>query len=107
MQGNRYTFGDNNLASVRLRKLADLYEPETIWLLRRSPVVRPCLACDLGCGPGGRRDHQELRRYYELVGQLQKQYGQGLRIGEVLQQHLAHAVNAPVTNLRILLAHAG
>ena len=45
-------FGDNNLASVRLRKLADLYEAETISLLRRSPIVRPRLACDLGCGPG-------------------------------------------------------
>jgi hypothetical protein len=36
-------------------------------------------------------DHQELRRYYELVGQLQKQYGQDLRIGESLPVHLAHA----------------
>ena len=183
MQENPYTFGDNNLASLRLRKLAALYEPETIWLLRRSPVVRPRLACDLGCGPGWstrllqrvlapkrtigldasesfiaaaahepiedlefavwdvtrtpfplsfpnvllcrfllthlrspqevlaswrsvvssgallliheneslEADHQELRRYYELVGQLQKQYGQDLRIGESLPVRLAHA----------------
>jgi hypothetical protein len=52
LQQNHYTFGDTNLASVRLRKLADLYEPETITLLRRRPVVRPRVACDLGCGPG-------------------------------------------------------
>ena len=49
---NNYTFGDNSPASARLRHLAELYEPETRELLRRSDVRRPRLAVDLGCGPG-------------------------------------------------------
>jgi trans-aconitate 2-methyltransferase len=36
-------------------------------------------------------ENQELRRYYELVGEFQKQYGQDLRIGESLPEHLARA----------------
>jgi trans-aconitate 2-methyltransferase len=51
-----YTFGDNQEASRRLRRLAEVYEPETRDLLE---TVRPeCsgrrleLALDLGCGPG-------------------------------------------------------
>lgn len=47
-----YTFGDNDVASQRLRRLAALYEAETRALLARA-VVRPvALAVDLGCGPG-------------------------------------------------------
>ena len=49
---NRYTFGDNQRASARLRRLAELYESETRELLQRSGVRRPRLAIDLGCGPG-------------------------------------------------------
>lgn len=51
-----YTFGDNQEASRRLRRLAEVYEPETRDLLnaveseRRS--IRFELALDLGCGPG-------------------------------------------------------
>jgi hypothetical protein len=37
LQQNHYTFGDNNLASVRLRKLADLCDAEVISLLRAEP----------------------------------------------------------------------
>jgi len=47
-----YTFGDNDQASARLRRLAELYEPETRELLRRGPVRTPRVAVDLGCGPG-------------------------------------------------------
>jgi len=51
-----YTFGDNEVASRRLRLLADLYEPETRALLelsRDSGEARtPQFAVDLGCGPG-------------------------------------------------------
>lgn len=49
---NRYTFGDNTRASARLRRLAEIYEPETRSLLERSGVREPDLALDLGCGPG-------------------------------------------------------
>lgn len=51
-----YTFGDNQEASRRLRRLAEVYEPETRDLLNR--VRSECygrsfeLALDLGCGPG-------------------------------------------------------
>jgi trans-aconitate 2-methyltransferase len=50
-----YTFGDDDRASTRLKKLADLYAPETRDLLEKHCVsVR--LAVDLGCGPGWSTD---------------------------------------------------
>jgi SAM-dependent methyltransferase len=51
-----YTFGDTQEASRRLRRLAEVYEPETRDLL--NAVRAECggarfeLALDLGCGPG-------------------------------------------------------
>ncbi|HZL24961.1 MAG TPA: class I SAM-dependent methyltransferase [Acidobacteriaceae bacterium] len=51
-----YTFGDHEEASLRLRRLAAVYEPETRRLLEllrdgdQPNVFR--LAVDLGCGPG-------------------------------------------------------
>jgi trans-aconitate 2-methyltransferase len=51
-----YTFGDTDEASMRLRRLAEVYEPETRALfemarsLRTSEEVR--FAVDLGSGPG-------------------------------------------------------
>jgi SAM-dependent methyltransferase len=51
-----YTFGDHEEASRRLRRLAEVYEPETRGLLQlaldsgRSRTLG--LAVDLGCGPG-------------------------------------------------------
>ncbi len=51
-----YTFGDNREASRRLRRLAEVYEPETRDLLRSVQSIRGprafALAVDLGCGPG-------------------------------------------------------
>jgi SAM-dependent methyltransferase len=51
-----YTFGDNNEASRRLRRLAELYEPETRELLLAVQSIgddrKFSLAVDLGCGPG-------------------------------------------------------
>jgi hypothetical protein len=51
-----YTFGDNQEASRRLRRLAEVYEPETRDLLNAVSSVcyghRFELALDLGCGPG-------------------------------------------------------
>jgi trans-aconitate 2-methyltransferase len=63
MAENRYTFGDNEEASARLRRLAELYEPETRELLERGGVQRPRMAVDLGCGPGWttRLLHETLR----------------------------------------------
>jgi trans-aconitate 2-methyltransferase len=52
MAETRYTFGDNDEASARLRRLAVLYEPETRELLESGGVRKPRLALDLGCGPG-------------------------------------------------------
>lgn len=183
MAKDNYTFGDSDSASVRLRRLAELYEPETRELLRQSGVYRPKLAVDLGCGPGhstrllqevlrpdrtfgldtskryvaeARRsqnsgmefrvhdvarvpfpvsspnllfcrfllthlsslggvlgswasiaapgaillihetetletEHPALRRYYELVGQLQRHYGQTLLVGAVLNECLQNS----------------
>jgi trans-aconitate 2-methyltransferase len=51
-----YTFGDNQEASRRLHRLAEVYEPVTRALLKavRSACssIRFELALDLGCGPG-------------------------------------------------------
>ena len=51
-----YTFGDSHLASQRLRRLAEIYKPETRNLLNlvRSIIGDHCFhtAIDLGCGPG-------------------------------------------------------
>ena len=52
MKENTYTFGDNDQASLRLQRLAELYEPETRELLQHSGICQPRLAVDLGCGPG-------------------------------------------------------
>ena len=52
MTRENYTFGDNGQASARLRRLAELYEPETRELLQLGGVRAPRLALDLGCGPG-------------------------------------------------------
>jgi len=49
---NKYTFGDNSRASARLRRLAEMYEPESRELLLRTGINAPRLAVDLGCGPG-------------------------------------------------------
>ncbi len=49
---NKYKFGDNLRASARLRRLAEMYEPESRELLLRSGISAPRLAVDLGCGPG-------------------------------------------------------
>lgn len=52
MDEPKYTFGDNEQASLRLRHLAEIYQQETRELLQRGGVRAPRLAVDLGCGPG-------------------------------------------------------
>jgi trans-aconitate 2-methyltransferase len=52
MNTQNYTFGDTSAASARLRKLAEVYEPETRELLKRGGVRGTEVAIDLGCGPG-------------------------------------------------------
>ncbi len=52
MARETYTFGDSGEASSRLRRLAELYEPETRELLQLGDMRTPALALDLGCGPG-------------------------------------------------------
>lgn len=52
MTRHTYTFGDNDKASARLRRLAELYEPETRELLARTGILGSHVAIDLGCGPG-------------------------------------------------------
>ncbi len=47
-----YTFGDNQRAGARLRRLAEMYEAESRDLMLRSGANGVRLAVDLGCGPG-------------------------------------------------------
>jgi trans-aconitate 2-methyltransferase len=49
---SKYTFGDSAEASARLKRLADLYAPETRSLLARGAARQLKVAVDLGCGPG-------------------------------------------------------
>jgi SAM-dependent methyltransferase len=49
---DRYTFGDNDRAAIRLRRLAEIYEPVTRELLARGGLPQCGIAVDLGCGAG-------------------------------------------------------
>lgn len=49
---DRYTFGDNDRAAARLKRLAEIYEPVTRELLARGGVPGCGVAVDLGCGAG-------------------------------------------------------
>jgi len=49
---NTYTFGDGDVASHRLARLAVIYDAETRALVGRAIPRPPALALDLGCGPG-------------------------------------------------------
>lgn len=49
---DRYTFGDNDNAAARLRRLAEIYAPVTRELLERGGLPRCGIAVDLGCGAG-------------------------------------------------------
>ena len=193
-----YTFGDNQEASRRLRRLAEVYEPETRELLQAVGTVsgglRFKLALDLGCGPGWSTkligetlapqrtvgldasasyiaeartnqpqleflqhdvlttrfpvqnadflfcrfllthvaspraalecwsdaagpgallaihetesldaEHPALRRYYEMVGQMQKHHGQELHVGALLDAALAQTSWTVVHSQRVIL----
>jgi trans-aconitate 2-methyltransferase len=47
-----YTFGDTDIAGLRLKLLADVYESSSGEFLRSLKLMRPRLCIDLGCGPG-------------------------------------------------------
>jgi trans-aconitate 2-methyltransferase len=50
--GERYTYGDTELAAERLGLVARVFEPTTRAFLERTVSSAPSLAYDLGCGPG-------------------------------------------------------
>ncbi len=62
MPGERYTYGDTEVAARRLAIVAEVFEPTTRAFLERSVRRTPALAIDLGCGPGHttRLIHQTL-----------------------------------------------
>ncbi len=47
-----YLFGDSHTATRRLDVLATVFEPSTRSFLEATGIKAPCLALDLGCGPG-------------------------------------------------------
>lgn len=52
MSGDRYTYGDTELAAERLGLVARVFEPTTRAFVERAVSSPPGLAYDLGCGPG-------------------------------------------------------
>jgi len=52
VSGERYTYGDTELAAERLALVARVFEPATRAFLERTAPPPPGLAYDLGCGPG-------------------------------------------------------
>jgi trans-aconitate 2-methyltransferase len=113
---SNYTFGDTGEASSRLRRLADLYEPETRALLTRSQVRSPRLAVDLGCGPGWTTQLvynmlQPQRTVgidasQRFIGEARKSHGPHLEfhVADVVRDRLP-AQNPDVLFCRFLLTH--
>jgi len=62
---DRYTFGDDDRAAARLRRLAEIYEPVTRDLLLRGGLRGCGVAVDLGCGAGW-----TTRLLQEVVGPI-------------------------------------
>ena len=114
-----YTFGDNQEASRRLRRLAEVYEPETRDLL--DAVRSECnggaieLALDLGCGPGwSTRLIEDTLRPKRIIGlEASEAYVAEARANQPQLEFMQHDVLAtpfPVGNAdfifcRFLLTH--
>jgi SAM-dependent methyltransferase len=68
-QSSPYTFGDSDLAALRLRLLAEAYEAQSRAFLGRFCEQPPHSAIDLGCGPGySTRLVQEVTRATSVTG---------------------------------------
>jgi trans-aconitate 2-methyltransferase len=116
MGAKNYTFGDTGEASVRLRRLAELYEPESRELLTRGGCNSPRVAIDLACGPGWTtqlvHDVLEPRRTVGIdasarfIDEAQANHGNELEfyVGDVTQGHLPVA-EPDVFFCRFLLTH--
>ena len=52
LAGDRYTFGDSDLAAQRLTIVAEVFRATSERFLRDGGVAAPDLVVDLGCGPG-------------------------------------------------------
>lgn len=48
----QYLFGDSDIAARRLKVVAEVFAESTRAFLFDTVVDKPCLALDLGCGPG-------------------------------------------------------
>ena len=52
MPGERYLYGDSDVAAERLGIVAGIFRETTRAFLEETVRERPALAIDLGCGPG-------------------------------------------------------
>lgn len=116
MGAKNYTFGDTGEASSRLRKLAELYEPESRELLARGGCYSPRAAVDLGCGPGWTtrlvHDVLQARRTVGIDASArfidEARINQGceleFHVGDVTQAHFP-VVAPDVLFCRFLLTH--
>jgi SAM-dependent methyltransferase len=113
-----YTFGDNIEASRRLRRLAEVYEPETRDLLnavRSDSRTHFELALDLGCGPGwSTRLMEDLLSPKRTIGlEGSKAYVAEARLNHPQLEFIRHNVletpfpvdNADFIFCRFLLTH--
>lgn len=114
-----YTFGDDREASQRLRRLGEVYEPETRDLLNTARSLcsnsRFELALDLGCGPGWSTHLIELTlRPKRIIGiEASKAYVDEARVNHAQLEFIQHDVlktpfpveNADFIFCRFLLTH--
>jgi trans-aconitate 2-methyltransferase len=116
MSGERYLYGDSDVAADRLAIVAKVFELTTRAFLERCGPRGAALAVDLGCGPGytTRLLHEVLRPLRTLGLDQSEAYvaraGIGAPEGVAFAVHDARAVPLPVSPAdlvycRLLLAH--
>jgi hypothetical protein len=116
MPGERYLYGDTNVAAERLGIVATVFEPTTRAFLERHGPREAALGVDLGCGPGftTRLIHEVLRPARTLG--LDQSAAYVARAAEAAPEGVAFAVHdvrevpfperpAGLVYCRLLLAH--
>jgi SAM-dependent methyltransferase len=112
---DRYTFGDDDRAAARLKRLAEIYEPVTRELLARGGLPGCGVAVDLGCGGGWstRLLHEVLApartlgldRSERFLAEARRRHGPGLEFAEHDVTGAPLPVRPDLLLCRFLLTH--